>query len=315
MSQLRTDAADMPGDGRAARVSIIVPTRNRARKLSCCLQHVLGIRSAARWELIVVDNGSTDETLHVLDDLGRQSRLRMRVVNESVPGGGRTRNTGAMVAGGEILIFIDDDCYVRPDIVDRYCEIFKDPAIGFAGGRILLHDRSDYPLTINESVFEMRFPADRPVPCGIVQSGNMAVRRQALHDAGGFDERMGPATQFPAEDWDVQTRMSIRGWAGGYFPGPTVSHDHGRKGAEARKRIRAYNVGSGAVYLKLIADRATRWIYLPHILRRMLGDMKYHQFKVATQLYGAILFFRQNRRHLLALHDDLRKSSAHFGSA
>ena len=58
----------------------------------------------------------------------------------------------------------------------------------------------------------------------------------------------------PAEDWDVLTRIGINGWAGGYFPGPTVSHHHGRKRPEARKRIRCYNIGSGSVYLKLLAD-------------------------------------------------------------
>ena len=315
MSQLRTDAAGAGSDGGPARVSIIVPTRNRARKLSRCLEHVMAIRTTVAWEVIVVDNGSTDETPRVLEDLARQSRVRMRVVSEPVPGGARTRNTGIRAARGEILIFIDDDCYVRPDIIDQYCEIFENPAIGFAGGRLLLHDDSDYRLTINESGAAVHFPAKQPVPCGIVQSGNMAVRRQALLDSGGFDERLGPATRFPAEDWDIQTRIGIGGWAGGCFPGPTVAHDHDRKGAEARKRIRCYNVGSGAVYLKLIANRATRRTYLLHILRRMLGDMKYHQFKVATQLYGAMLFFWQNRRRLLVLHEDLRNSSAHFGSA
>ena len=313
MSELRTPVAATTGDADTPRVSIVVPTRNRSSKLAICLEHIGSIRSAAGWELIVVDNGSTDETLPFLDAVAHRSPLPLRVVREPVVGGARTRNTGARVARGEILIFVDDDCYVWPDIVDRYCEIFEDPAIGFAGGRVLLHDRTDFPLTINESEVEVRFPSARPVPCGIVQSANMAVRRQALLDAGGFDERMGPATRFPAEDWDVQTRMGVRGWAGGYFPRPTVSHHHGRKGDEARKRIRAYNIGSGAVYLKLIADPGTRRIYLPHILRRMLGDMKFHQVKVATQIYGAILFFRQNRRHLLSLRDGLTYSEGRSG--
>lgn len=315
MSESRAPVAAVAGHADTPRASIVIPTLNRWGKLAICLEHIGAIRSDTRWELIVVDNGSTDETLAFLDAVARRSPLPMRVVHEPVAGGARTRNSGARVARGEILIFVDDDCYVRPDIVDRYCEVFEDPAIGFAGGRILLHDRTDFPLTINESDVEVRFPAARPVPCGIVQSGNMAVRRRALLEAGGFDERMGPATRFPAEDWDVQTRIGMRGWAGGYFPGPTVSHHHGRKGDEARKRIRAYNIGSGAVYLKLIADPGTRRIYLPHILRRMLGDMKFHQVKVATQIYGAALFFTQNRRHLLGLRDTLGHSQGNSGSA
>ncbi len=314
MPQSRSDAAGARSDGRTVRASIIIPTRNRASKLSRCLEHVSAIKSREPWELIVVDNGSTDATLALLDDITHRLPIRTRVVREPVPGGARTRNSGARVAEGEILIFIDDDCYVCPDIIDRYCEIFADPGIGFAGGRILLHDRGDYPLTINESEAEIRFPAERPVPCGIVQSGNMAVRRQALLEAGGFDERMGPATRFPAEDWDVQTRIGIRGWSGGYFPGPTVSHHHGRRGEEARNRIRAYNIGSGAVYLKLIANPKTRRIYWPHVLRRMLGDMKFHQLKVATQIYGALLFLGENRRGLLALQQPVTYPGGRSGS-
>jgi hypothetical protein len=127
----------------------------------------------------------------------------------------------------------------------------------------------------------------------------MAVRRRALMAVGGFDERMGPGTRFPAEDWEVLTRIGAAGWSGGYFPGPVVAHDHPRSPEEARSRLRSYHVGMGAVYMKLVADPRTRRIYLRHILRRFLGDMKFHQIKIATQIYGGWLFLRQNRRHLL----------------
>ncbi len=115
----------------------------------------------------------------------------------------------------------------------------------------------------------------------------------------------GQATRFPSEDWDLLTQIrELTGWAGGYFPGPTVSHHHGRKRRQARKRIRGYNIGSGAVYLKLLANPRTRRVYLPFILRRVAGDMKYRQTKVAAQLYGAMLFLMRNWRDLLAATPD-----------
>jgi glycosyltransferase involved in cell wall biosynthesis len=292
-------------------VSIIIPTRNRADQLSRCLHHVGLIRSDRPWELVVVDNGSTDDTAELVGKFARSAPFPVRLVQESVAGGARTRNSAAKVARGEILVFIDDDCYVRPDIIEQYRKIFEEPAIGFAGGRILLHDRTDYPLTINESEVEVRFPAARPVPCGIVQGANMAMRRQALLDAGGFDQRMGPATRFPAEDWDVLTRIGIDGWVGGYFPGPTVSHHHGRKRAEARIRIRCYNIGSGAVYLKLLANARTRRMYLPYILRTIAGDMKFRQTKVAAQIYGAMLFLWQNGHCLLEVAPNILEPPLH----
>jgi hypothetical protein len=63
--------------------------------------------------------------------------------------------------------------------------------------------------------------------------------------------------------------------------------------------MRGYNMGSGAVCLKLLADPRTRWNYLPHILRRILGDMKTHPLKIVQQIHGAMLFLKENRRHLL----------------
>ncbi len=299
MSDTVIRESDRAGGSETPYVSIIISTRNRAPALARCLETVRLIRADTPWELVVVNNGSTDDTPETLRGFAQRSRVRMQIANEPVAGLSRARNAGAWVARGEILIFTDDDCYIQSDFVDQYRRIFQDPVLGFAGGRILLHDRSDYPLTINESEHEHRFPAGRPVPCGIIQGANMAFRRKAIERAGGFDVRLGSGTAFPAEDWDMLTRVGAQGWAGGYFPGPTVSHHHGRKPHEARNLIRVYNIGSGAVYLKLAMNPDTRRLYLPHLLRRMLGDMKFHQRKVAQQMYGAFLFLRENRRHLL----------------
>jgi glycosyltransferase involved in cell wall biosynthesis len=295
------DQVDPTARGRDAvpYASIVISTRNRAAQLSRCLQHVGMIRGRTPWELVVVNNGSTDHTADVLEEFGRQVPFPLRVVSEPVAGLSRARNAGVRAARGEIVVFTDDDCYVRPDLVDRYREIFDDDAVGFAGGRILLHDRTDYHLTIIESEEERWFPSGRPVPCGVVQGANMAVRRRALEAAGEFDIRLGPGTPFIADDWDMQTRVGALGWSGGYFPGPTVEHHHGRKREHARPLIRVYNMGSGAVYLKLIADPRTRRVYFPHLLRRLLGDSKFHQLKILQQIHGALLFLRRHRRHLL----------------
>jgi glycosyltransferase involved in cell wall biosynthesis len=299
MSESRTHIARANGDTVTPRASIIIPTRNRMAQLARCLDHVSAIRNAETWELIVVDNDSTDGTPEFLQAFAQRSPIAMRVLKAPGANASRTRNTGAQAARGELLIFIDDDCYVQSDIVDQYRKIFEDATVGFVGGRILLYDRTDYPLTINESEVEVRFSAREPVPCGIVQSANMAIRQRAFMAVGGFDVRLGPGTPFVGEDWELQTRIGAEGWSGGYFPGPTVSHHHGRKRREARKRIRSYNLGSGAVYLKLLANPRTRRPYLPHVVRRIIGDLKFHQIKVATQIYGAILFLLQNRHNLL----------------
>ncbi|MGH9810093.1 MAG: glycosyltransferase, partial [Terriglobia bacterium] len=293
------DEFDGGGGEAVPDISIVISTRNRAPQLARCLQHVSMIRGRTPWELVVVNNGSTDDTADVLSEFSRNAPFPVRIVDEPLAGLSFGRNAGLRVARGEVVVFTDDDCYVRPDFVEQYRQIFDNQALGFAGGRILLHDRTDYPVTMIESESEQRFAMGGPVPCGISQGANMAVRRRALDAAGGFDVRLGSGTDFLAEDWDIQTRIAALGWVGGYFPGPTVSHHHGRKRRNAWKLIRGYNMGSGAVSLKLLADPRTRRIYLPHVLRRMLGDMKYHQLKIVQQIYGAVLFLRRNRGRLL----------------
>jgi glycosyltransferase involved in cell wall biosynthesis len=299
MSESNIREGDRASGADAPHISIIISTRNRAPALSRCLETVRLIRAETPWELVVVDNGSTDDTAETLRGFAQRSRVRMQIASEPVAGLSRARNAGAQAARGEILIFTDDDCYIQPDFVDQYRRIFQDPTLGFAGGRILLHDRDDYPLTINESEQEIRFSAGRPVPCGIIQGANMAFRRKAVERTGGFDTRLGSGTAFPAEDWDMITRVGVQGWSGGYFPGPTVAHHHGRKPRDAKNLIRVYNIGSGAVYLKLLTNPATRRMYSPHLLRRILGDMKFHQLKVMQQMYGAFLFFRENKNQLI----------------
>jgi hypothetical protein len=90
-----------------------------------------------------------------------------------------------------------------------------------------------------------------------------------------------------------------------------VSHHHGRKRPEAMMRIRSYNIGSGAVYVKLLANARTRRIYLPYILRCIAGDMKFRQTKVAAQIYGAMLFLWQNRHCLLEVTPNVLETPVH----
>jgi glycosyltransferase involved in cell wall biosynthesis len=154
----------MNGDAGVPVVSIIVSTCNRVSKLARCLEHVSAIRSDTPWELIVVDNDSADETPRFLDDFARHSPMLIKVVEEPAAGGRRSRNAGAEAARGDILIFVDNDCYSQPDIVDRYVGIFQDPTIGFAGGRILPYERiknerDGRTLALMESEVTIRYPA------------------------------------------------------------------------------------------------------------------------------------------------------------
>ncbi len=276
-------------------VSLVICTRNRAEQLAACLAAVANIRCDHPWQLVIVDNGSTDGTVAVAESFLHSHFSNGRYVWEPRPGLSYARNAGVASSDGEIVAFTDDDCYPAPEFLDHICEIFADERIGFIGGRILLHDPRDYPLTINESTETLRFAGGSVVPIAVVQGANMAFRRTAIVGVGGFDPALGAGTPFPAEDWDAVARVCISGWDGGYFPAPTVSHHHGRTASDASSQLRTYHYASGAVYAKLLMNRVTRWPFARHWARRILGDAKYHHRKLAQQFRGAIDYCRAVR--------------------
>jgi hypothetical protein len=277
-------------------ISLVICSRNRAERLEACLAAVARIRCDHPWEAVLVDNGSSDGTAAVIEKFLRANPLRGCHVREPRPGLSHARNAGVAASSGKIVAFTDDDCYPAPDFLDCIREIFADERVGFAGGRILLHDPRDHPLTINESTETLRFAAGQVVPCAALQGANMAFRRAALLAVGGFDPAFGAGTQFPAEDWDAVARVCISGWDGGYFPAPTVSHHHGRKAAEASQQLAVYHYASGAVYAKLLMSPATRWSYGRHWARRIFGDAKYHHRKLLQQFHGAVDYWKSTRK-------------------
>src|SRR6516165_12574502 len=127
-------------------LSIVICTRNRASQLSQSLQSFTTVQYPAHWELVIVDNGSKDETQDVIKNY-RES-LFLKTVIEPRAGLGRARNRGWAISQGEIVAFTDDDCYPAHDFLDSVIRCFeKNPRLGFIGGRILLHDPEDYPIT------------------------------------------------------------------------------------------------------------------------------------------------------------------------
>ena len=131
-------------------ISLVISTRDRCEKLNLCLRKIRAIDTSLSWQLILVDNGSSDSTPDVLEEFARLASFPVLVLKEASPGLGRAHNRGWRAAAGEIIAFTDDDCYVSPDYLDRALEAFADPKVGFCGGRIKLYDISDYPITIND---------------------------------------------------------------------------------------------------------------------------------------------------------------------
>jgi glycosyltransferase involved in cell wall biosynthesis len=251
---------------RTPAISLIVCTRNRAMYLRPCLDAISAMRPTVSWELIVVDNGSSDHTPQLLNDLKSRAWFPMVIVSERKAGLAAARNAGVMASRGSVLVFTDDDCYPAVDFLDQYAMVFADPKIGYATGRILLHDPDDFPITIRTDAEPYVIPPRGFIEPGQVQGANMAFRREVVLTLGGFDPALGPGGMFNFEDLDMSSRASLAGYAGGYFPGPTVRHHHRRRlPSDIAALRRSYAGGRGAYFASLIMRGAPRTPIARHL--------------------------------------------------
>jgi glycosyltransferase involved in cell wall biosynthesis len=275
-------------------ISLIVCTRNRAESLTRCLAALAALESpSSPWELVLVDNGSTDRTPEVINSFGRQFPAPMRVAHESTPGLGRARNIGLRESRGVVVAFTDDDCYPAADFLTRILEEFDQTRdLGFLGGRILLHDETDAPITVLLRTDGFEIAPRSCLPPGMIQGANMAFRRTALEQVGGFDDGLGAGTPFACEDLDACALVNATGWRGRYVPSVVVRHHHGRKaGAAVRQLEWTYAKARGAYYVRRLLDARVRAAYARDLRWRTRYRMRQRQYRlILGELTGAVRY-------------------------
>lgn len=246
-------------------VSVIVCTRNRCSALGQLLESLtrLATHRELSWELVVVDNGSTDATPMLLDSFA--DRIPMRRVFEPRKGLSRARNAGLRAARGEVLAFTDDDCLPSPDWLGAIAREFaRDPALAGLGGRVELHDPRDFPITIRTSRTRETLTSAYQLPALMVGC-NMAFARWAVDAVGEFDVTLGAGTPVgSAEDTDYLYRALLLGLRIEYVPEVLVTHNHGRRRIEEVGQLkRSYARGRGALLTKYLlrADRAMAYCF------------------------------------------------------
>ncbi|RYX86182.1 glycosyltransferase family 2 protein [bacterium] len=196
------------------KISVVIPTYNRSTKIKPTVDSVLGQRLAAdSFEIIIVNDGSTDDTESVLQQLyGDDARVRLF----SLPNGGvaKARNFGLREAQGEFIAFLDHDDIWLPEKLERQVALLeRAPEVGVVYSGWQDVDEMGKPLAeddLRRLKPKFGFPTGRVFD--ILVRGNFIVsasvpliRTQLLRDIGGFD----PATQ-PCDDWDVWLRLARR---------------------------------------------------------------------------------------------------------
>ncbi|MBL8674899.1 MAG: glycosyltransferase family 2 protein, partial [Rhodospirillales bacterium] len=113
---------------RRARVSVVVPTYNRAARLAALLRCLEEQPAPSSFEVLVCDDGSTDGTREVAALFGRRLRLRYLFQPDEGFRAGAARNLGIDAAKGDLVLFLDDDQLVAPDFLDAHRRAHRDAA-------------------------------------------------------------------------------------------------------------------------------------------------------------------------------------------
>jgi glycosyltransferase involved in cell wall biosynthesis len=242
------------------KLSIIVGTRNRADRILSCLDSIaVAIQQApaAGVEIVVVDNGSSDNTPRLISSWARSSSVPVQCLQEPQPGVARAHNRALRAARGALFAFTDDDCRVDAQYVDDLLRHDSgDRGLVLRGGRVELGDASDLPLTINTSLIALRWTramnsARHSRIGGCLNGCNLAMRRALVDRIGGFDERFGPGSYIGSgADTEFIYRSYLAGAILEYVPDMVVFHHHGRRTrAAGHQLMRRYAIANGALFI------------------------------------------------------------------
>lgn len=185
-------------------VSYIIITMNRQDELAGCLSSVRA-QDYPHKQIIVVDNGSSDDTAKMVREQFPEVELLVLSSNQGVAGG---RNRGIEIARGEFCIFLDDDAqFVSPQTTQRALAYFQDDAVltciafFIRNASTGLEDRKAIPRTDKRSI-----PED--YSCSYFCGAGFAVKRQIFEKLGMFWERL----TYGGEDLDFSYRLLDNGY-------------------------------------------------------------------------------------------------------
>lgn len=174
-------------------VSVVIATKDRARYLERALDSLLQQREAPPFEIVVVDNGSSDDTPQVVARANAASNISVRYEREPEPNRGKARNRAIAVATGETVAFCDDDVQAPPNWIAAH-------AGAHAPGE---------PAVVNGPILNVASYEDRPKPRftnysrAFLCTCNASVPRRALAATGAFDE------SFDLYGWE-DTELGVR---------------------------------------------------------------------------------------------------------
>jgi len=184
-------------------VSVVISCYNKRETIAQSIRSIL-LQEGIRFELIVVDDGSTDGSNNILDAFSTDERVK--IIKKDHSGISATKNIGLANARSDIVYFVDGDCVLDQNSLARLLSCFTSPRVGCAGGAVRAINNSSL---IANAIELMQNEIKRKWPFG----ANVAYRREALARTGGFDESVEAG-----EDVDLFLRVNKTGFDFAYNP-------------------------------------------------------------------------------------------------
>jgi len=244
--------------------AVIVCTRDRPTLLEDALSSIAG-GDAIPIEIVVVDQSSRPN-----EPLARSSLIgtcRLVYVRDEGRGLGRARNIGAANTALDLLVYCDDDVLVEPSWLASLTAPLLRGDGEAATGRVVA-GAPEQRGAFGPAVVLDEHPAvyDAPVDRDVLAGGNSALSRSVLEVVGGWDDRLGAGSRFPAaEDNDLGLRLLERGYRIVYVPDAVLHHRSWRPGGRYPLVRWRYGLGKGGFYAKHAR--------LPALRRRALRDV------------------------------------------
>ena len=189
-------------------ISFIIPVLNGSRYIGQCLDHIAA-EKAAEDDIIVVDNGSTDDTLDIARRYDNVTILQHPGITIAA-----LRNRGAEVAQNDLLAFIDCDCLVCPGWRQAVEDVMSDKSIVATGS---IYDVPEKSTWVERAWLSER--ADNVMKINYINSGNLIVRSFVYKEIGGFNEALETD-----EDYDIGARITVKGYTMLHDPAVRVIH-------------------------------------------------------------------------------------------
>jgi len=199
-------------------ISVVIPAYNSKAKITECLVSLKNQSYNKPYEIIVVDDGSTDNTAKE----AKKSR-DVRVIRQENAGPAKARNTGAKAAKGEIILFTDADCIADPDWISQMLKPFGDKKVVGVQGRYKTRQNGIVPIFTQLEIEQRYEKMKMEKSIDFIGSYSAAYRKDVFLKFNGFDESFPTAS---GEDPELSFRIAKAGHKMVFNPHAVTYHTH-----------------------------------------------------------------------------------------